>query len=593
MNQVPVRFEVKLIFWISCLFVLAMWVYQGSTDNAFVWDSRHYLLNYESHFSSLNWENIKWMATSLNDDNWHPLTWFSWAIDYQLYGWLDPWGFHFSNNLLHAINGGLVFVLMLTTLAFVYPVSGKFLLINDNRSLLAAFLAAALFVVHPQHVESVAWVAERKDLLCQAFLLLSLLAYGRYVSCNVGVNKSWYVATLSLYFLAVLSKPMAVTFPVVLLLLDAYPLRRTSLVPPIIGSVRQRSLLNLVVEKIPFFLLSFILVMLTLAAQKSAIATISDTSLAARVVNAVHSVVFYLEKFVFPFSLSPHYPYFPAQGHDSFVNVLLVFTIFIGVTLAAVMAWPKQKRAWVIAWLFYLVSLSPVLGLIQVGTQGAADRYAYFPTLPIYVLLAGGIYWLLKRDAPLGKALLLLVSVGVIFVFAFQTRQQTGIWKNELSLWKHEVKAYPDYGYARDKLGITFFNMGDFENAAKQFEASGKQASFAISMLAWRGLTYMHLGRYKESIMDHIKLGTASETRPEAGIDSDCIQYNIGWNYAQLGMFQEALELFERVDAGSRPGRDASLWASALKKVGGGDSKGVPTENLPGFCGRVIPSRMH
>ncbi len=185
------------------------------------------------------------------------------------------WGYHLTNNFLHAINGLLVFFLALRVLGLVDPMAKQIAEKQDDNALIAAFLAASLFIVHPQHVESVAWVAERKDLLCQLFLLLSLLTYVKFVTSSQENKVSWYFQTLGLFLLAVLSKPMAVTFPAVLLLIDVYPLRRTGLIKSVSNSVHQQSLSHLIVEKIPFFLLSSGLVLATLIAQESAIATLT------------------------------------------------------------------------------------------------------------------------------------------------------------------------------------------------------------------------------------------------------------------------------------------------------------------------------
>ena len=168
MSQSQIRFEVKLVLLLSILMIVSMWVYYQTTGNLFVWDSYHYLVKYSDHISSLTLENLWWMATSLEFYNWHPLTWFSWALDYQFYGWLSAWGFHFSNNLLHAFNSALMFVLIMTVLGLVYPATDKFAIKKDNNTLIAAFLASLLFAVHPQHVESVAWVAEQK-IFCVSF----------------------------------------------------------------------------------------------------------------------------------------------------------------------------------------------------------------------------------------------------------------------------------------------------------------------------------------------------------------------------------------------------------------------------------------
>jgi hypothetical protein len=335
MNQPPLRAEVQLALLVTVLIAIGLWTYYGSTGNLFVWDSLHYILGYECRFSSLSLENLSWMATSLEFYNWHPLTWLSWAIDNQIHGELSPWGFHFSNNLLHVINGVLVFAVLLTTFGLLEPGPGKFSIRKDAHSLIAAFLASTLFIVHPQHVESVAWVAERKDLLCQLFLLLSLLAYVRYVTCSQMIKTRWYITTLGLFFLAVLSKPMAVTFPVVLLLVDVYPLRRTAFTQPIISSVQQQSFYRLAIEKTPFLLLSLVLVIATIVAQESAIRSIAEMPLMARIINAVNSTLFYLEKFLFPTRLYTHNPQFHAFGGGIALNSILVILAISGITKAA------------------------------------------------------------------------------------------------------------------------------------------------------------------------------------------------------------------------------------------------------------------
>ena len=590
MNQIPVRAEIQLVLLVTVLMAIGMWTYHSTTGNLFVWDSVHYLFKYKSHISGLSFENLSWMATSLEFYNWHPLTWFSWAIDYQIHGGLNPWGFHFSNNLLHTINGILVFVLILTVFALVEPKSGTFSMRKDLHSLIAAFLASTLFMVHPQHVESVAWVAERKDLLCQLFLLLSLLAYVRYVTSSQLLKKRWYIVTFGMFFLAVISKPMAVTFPVVLLLADVYPLRRTILAKPLIGSVQIQSAYRLVIEKIPFFLLSLVLVFATLTAQESAIASIAEMPLITRFINAINSSVFYLEKFLLPIQLYPHYPYLQVTGSAGVLKAVLVTLVFSGITVAAFLAWRRQKRAWLVAWGFYLVTLSPVLGLIQVGVHGAADRYVYFPTLPLYIFVAGGVLWVLETGSNFRKTLVLLIAMVVIFLFTFQTRQQIDFWKSEFSLWTYVVEVQPDSVLARNNLGIVYMNNDDYESAAIHFDASKKVGTIKPNMLPLRGLTYMHVGRYQESIADFVDLGLALETKPELQADPNCIQYNIAWNFAHMGMSAEAIDLFERVDVESLPGPDAGLWLDELSKVKSQDHKAVLSEDLPSSCKDLIPA---
>jgi len=235
--------------------------------------------------------------------------------------------------------------------------------------------------------------------------------------------------------------------------------------------------------------------------------------------------------------------------------------------------------------------LLPVLGLIQVGSQGAADRYAYFTTLPLYCLVAGGIYLALQKGSNLRKAIPLLTVVTVILLFMIQTRQQIRVWENEFSLWTHVIKLDPNNKFAHSNLGILYKNSAEFENAALEFEAAGEGVSVPSSTLGWRAVTYMHLGRYKESIDYLVKLGMAADIKPGLKVDSYCIQYNIGWNFAQLKMYQESKDLFSRITPDSNIGADASEWFKALNNVKKQDDETMLNQELPGICENLIPSR--
>ena len=452
MNQAPIRPGMKLFIAMFLLFVISMLTWFEGTKNALVWDSVQYLFRYEQQISSLGFDHLSWMFSSLEFYNWHPLTWLSWAVDYQLYGGIHPWGFHFSNNVFHAINSMLVFVLTLVCFRLVDPSSKVGFVNTDNLSLLAAFLAAVIFAVHPQHVESVAWVAERKDLLCLLFMLLTLLSYVKYTSCGESGKARWYLATLVAYLLAVLSKPMAVTMPAILLLADIYPLRRTALLKPLMSSIKQASLSRLMLEKIPFVLLSGLLLVLTLEAQQGAIN--NQMSFDLRLLNAFNSTVFYLQKLVVPDQFSPFYPYLVAPGQGITWHDFIPVLVFAGISVAALVAWGKNRRAWLVAWLFYLLTLTPVLGIIQVGEQGAADRYAYFPTIPVYLLLGAGILMWLRKSGHLGRVLMVLIALPVAVLLATKTRHQVHAWQDEVSLWTHAIKYAPRSSCIRDNSGI-------------------------------------------------------------------------------------------------------------------------------------------
>jgi tetratricopeptide (TPR) repeat protein len=264
---------------------------------------------------------------------------------------------------------------------------------------------------------------------------------------------------------------------------------------------------------------------------------------------------------------------------------------FLLVSALAVIAWRKGHRAWLVAWLMYLVALSPVLGLIQVGSQGAADRYAYLPTLPAYVFLGYGLRIALNHSN-FRRIATLAMAFAVIVVLTLTTKQQVLVWKNELSLWTQAVESYPESIFARENLAITHLNLGNYEFAAYHFEKSEELSPAPTRNIGWRGLAYLNLGRYEEAIEDHINLGISSEEIPELVVDQHCIQYNIGWLYAHLNMPEEAIELMQRVLPNERYGPDALTWLEYLENVDLTGDGNLVLDGLPGYCKTLIPSRV-
>ena len=587
MSKVPARLVAKLLLPVCIIMVIAMWTYHPTTKSQFVWDSTGYLNIHEFWISSLSPYHIVWMFLSLEFMNWHPLTWLSWAIDYQIFGGLDPWGYHLSSNILHAINSALVFALTLVVFGLNSPESRGYPFRKDNQAIVAAVLASLFFAVHPQHVESVAWVAERKDLLCQLFLLLSLLSYVRYVTCDEVIKKRWYRSTLGLFVLALLSKPMAVTFPVVLLLVDVYPLRRVDFVPSLRQSITQLPLYNLVREKIPFFLLTAISIIITLHAQQGAMANVS---LDLRVLNASNSIILYLSKLGLPLDFAPLYPYAVNVGDGLSWQDFLPILGVIGVSLASLYAWIRGHRAWLIIWLFYLVTLSPVLGLIQVGQQGAADRYAYFPTLPFYILIGAGFLLILNKANSRVKPLVWLAVIPLIILLAGKTREQIQTWENNETLWSYAIAQFPTSALAHKNLAGHYYNIHSFENAAFYFKESSRLNPNDPKAMAWHGLTALHLGQYEDALATHMRLGSALELNPGVEGNGNCIQYNISWIFAQMDMFTESSELFNRVDPNSESGLDAASWIDWLENNKDSDRDKAASEDLPGYCNKLLPS---
>jgi protein O-mannosyl-transferase len=453
---------------------------------------RHEFVNYDDdqYFYAnpqvqhgLTWGGMAWAFQATDAANWHPLTWLSLMLDVDLLG-TDPMGPHLTNALLHAINTMLLFLLL--------------------RCLTGAYwrsaLVAALFGLHPLHVESVAWVSERKDVLSGLFFLLTLLCYARWVqgvtsdqpSPRFGTAGKWQVSRpetartsllspvtchlspyywLAVFFFALglMSKPMLVTLPFVLLLLDYWSLGRvtsdTWRVTRFRIPVPQLSSLNhLLLEKLPFFVLSAVSSAVTFVAQKEAVQPLTHISLGIRVVNATVSYVRYLYKMFWPVNLAlpyPHHGYWP----------LGVFGLSAALILAAVMFAIQFRRKFpflITGWFWYLGMLVPAIGLVQVGTQSMADRYTYLPLIGVFILLAWGAGELFERwrlPALAGWSLALLVLAPC----TARTLDQLRHWKNSETLFRHTVAVTKGNAVAYYSLGEYYLSQGRLDDAVADY----------------------------------------------------------------------------------------------------------------------------
>lgn len=408
--------------------VITALVYLPSLGNGFVeWDDHVYV--YENRGLALEgMEFLWWAATSVVSSNWHPLTLLVYGAEYEFWG-LAPLGYHLVNVLIHSANTFLVYAAGLTVfrLAMKSPAQTA-----DARVLAASFIAAIAFGIHPQHVESVAWVSELKDVLSGFFFLLSVICYVRGAQKDSG--RLLYLASFFFFALALLAKPMAITLPVVLLILDFFPLRR-------LGSFRELKVR--VSEKLLFFLLIPVSAALTVWAQHGdeAMASIEVSPLAERLDVAVRGFAFYLEKLVHPVDLAPFYVR-PLAGefYNQGFYVSLSVILAISITALALIFW--KRRALAAAWAYSLVTLLPVIGLVQVSDMAAADRYSYLPALGPVFLLAGLVGFFA------GRSTWRLVMAGVLLlplfaVAGFLTVRQEAVWKDSVSLWTQEIRLFP------------------------------------------------------------------------------------------------------------------------------------------------------
>ena len=394
--------------------------------NDFVnWDDRPNILN-NPHICSLNFDSLKWMLTAYYNGFWSPLTWFSYALDYKL-GGLNPKIFHFHNLLLHVLNTAIVYYLSRKILNLVRGNANSGQEGQNQWPQTAAFITALFFGIHPIHVENVALASDRKDLLCGLFFLLSLWVYLHGVFSNH--LKTWKIpACLGLFILALTAKPMAVSLPVVLLLFDYWPLKR-------FASDLRKALL----EKIPFFILAILAGWVTTVAEvrEGALQTLQTLPIDLRLLNASRSVLFYLWKMAVPTDLSGFYPLM-LFGEKFFTESMGSFFLILLVTAACFIL--RGKRPYLSAsWLYYLATLAPVLGLVQVGSHAAADRYTYIPSLAPFLLLSAAL------AVPLHKRrMAFFLGMGALaVVLGIMTARQIETWKDAVSLWENAAKVAP------------------------------------------------------------------------------------------------------------------------------------------------------
>ena len=419
---------------IALLLALAtLLVYLPAGTHPFVnYDDDDYITNNPPVKQGLTWAGLRWALTTWHASNWHPLTWVSHMADCSLFG-LNAGAHHFVSVLLHAANAALLFLLLFRLTAALWP---------------CAFIAA-LFAWHPLHVESVAWVAERKDVLSTFFALLSLLSYTRYAKENC--RRSFWFAVLFLA-LGLMAKPMLVTLPFILLLLDHWPLRRT-------GSESPAALLR---EKTPFFLLAAAACVVTFLAQHqgAAVATLEKVSLAYRLENLPVAYAGYLSKIFWPANLSVLYP-LPKTISGLSIAAALAVLILISAG-----AWRARKGSpyGIIGWLWFLGMLVPVIGLVQVGDQALADRYTYFSATGIFLAVTFGAGALARRFYVPG-ALLTVVAAGILAACLALTVHQLRYWRNAETLFRHAIAVTGENETAQLNLGAALESKGDWKGA--------------------------------------------------------------------------------------------------------------------------------
>jgi protein O-mannosyl-transferase len=454
-NRAAVQERYATILVAMALAIATLALYQHALQNSFTgYDDPAYVTRNLHVQRGLAGASIAWAFTSTAEANWHPITWLSHMADVQLFG-ARAAGHHFTNILLHTINVVLFFLLLRW----------------GTGALLRSAMAAALFALHPLNVETVAWVAERKSLLSTLFLLFAVAIYARYAK-KPSVAK--YIVVAILFALGLMAKPMIVTLPFALLLLDYWPLQRFSLS----GSAENTqpfasSLLKLFFEKIPLLLLSLASIAITMYAQRQggAVGSVLLLPLDQRIKNAIYSYSVYLAKTFWPVRLAVFYPH--PEGSLALWKVAASAVLLLVIT--ALVLHNRQHRYLVTGWFWYLGTLVPVIGILQVGRQAMADRYAYLPLMGFFVMLVWLIAELVEPHAAL-QALALPAAVIALGGFAAVSYAQISYWQNSFALFTHALAVTPDNAIAEDNLGTALVNMGQLESSLPHFESAVRMA---------------------------------------------------------------------------------------------------------------------
>ncbi len=466
--------------------------------------------------AGVTWAGVKWAFVTLAASNWHPLTWLSHMIDCGVFG-LNPAGPHLVNALFHSANTALLFVLLLQITRRLWP---------------SAFVAA-LFAWHPLHVESVAWISERKDVLSTFFALFALLNYARYVELSPGRSpnaKVYFAWSLVTFALGLLAKPMLVTLPCVLLLLDFWPLRRIE------DFKTWRTNCRLVLEKWPFFLISAASCLITFIAQSqrgaSAVVSLVTVPLHYRLKSVPLAYVEYLSKTFWPAKLAIFYPLHERipLGTVSASVALLAF-----VSLVAI--WLHRTRPYLLTgWLWFLGMLVPVIGLVQVGGAALADRYSYLPSVGIFIAVTfaaadGAVRFKLPPFMLAGIYVFILVACVITM------ENQLYCWRNNVALFQHALAVTADNDVTRDNLGVALEQQGRLAEAAAQYRAAVRVEPDRFQGHHNLANALDHLGHPAEALAEHREAARLSP-------DTQFLRHRLGLSLASAGLTDAALQEF-------------------------------------------------
>ncbi len=461
--------------------VATLAVYWQLHEYSFVsYDDPKYVAENDRVQDGLTAKNAEWALTAVVAANWHPLTLLSHMTDCHIYG-LSPGNHHLTNLIFHILNSLLLFIIFS----------------RMTTDLWKSFFLSALFALHPLHVESVAWISERKDVLNTFFWFLAIISYIKYCERPGAIR---FIPVFIFYFLGLMSKPMIVTLPFVLLLLDFWPLGRMKIFDRKDGNQIYNSIVlikPLFMEKLPLFLLSGAVSVVTLFAQRSqdAVASLKAFPLYIRIANAFISYVNYCVNLAWPFDLSVLYPH---PGKFMFLEAASAFTLIAAITFM-VFRFAGNKPYLAVGWLWYIGTLVPVIGLVQVGAQAMADRYTYVPIVGIFIIMAWGISDILA-DWKYKAVGIRIIGVTFLLILFGITWQQIAYWKDSKTLFSHALEVTENNAIAHNNLGSVFGKKGQLRKAREHYTKAIQMNSDYVSAIHNLGLVSFRMGHLNEAI---------------------------------------------------------------------------------------------
>jgi Flp pilus assembly protein TadD len=536
-HRVSMSRAAKLAFYLipGLVALITFVVFSPALRNGFVnWDDFETIVE-NQNFRGFTWSHLRWMFTTFHLGHYQPLSWLTFSLDYLLWG-VEPFGYHLTNILLHSANAVLFYFVTRRLLAIAVPSSNAVVLH------LAAGLSALVFAIHPLRVESVAWATERRDVLSGFFLLLTVLSYLKAVGPEMSRTSwgRWIAVTVMLYVLSLLSKASGMTLPLVLVVLDVYPLRRLG---GGMGKWFGAGVRRVWLEKLPFFITAAAAGAVALMAQQRAGALVSTEThdLWGRVVQSLYGVTFYMVKTLLPTDLAPLYeiPVDTYLLHPRFILAAVVFLLFSLGFFAVRRRWPAGFACWIV----YLLLLLPVSGIAQSGLQLVADRYSYLSCMVWAILLAAALprFWWLRSNGiarSVGAALLIGIPLLAVFGLGVLTWRQTEIWHDSERLWSYALAVSPS-GMANLHVGRFVAQRGDLAEAEKHLrravEFNPKNDVFQSNL----ALVLARRGNLPEAT-EHFR--RALEINP----DDPATLNNMGIALAQQGKLDEAILHFHR-----------------------------------------------